>query len=88
MNADIGTINTIANILYPFISLYAWYRVHKHNKARERDLDVKLQANQSKVNGRLDELIQAEKKLSYEQGRKEVIAEMLMGKVKGVEEGK
>ncbi len=81
---DIALVEAIAQILYPFIALLAWWNVHRQNKRiKEEQQQAKrqLSIHENKINGRLDELIEAERKLAYERGRKDVIAEMLMGKM-------
>jgi hypothetical protein len=67
---DIAFIESILNIIYPFVALYAWYSVHKHNRMIER----KLNGTDSKVNGRLDELIAAKIEIAHRQGVEEGIA--------------
>jgi hypothetical protein len=71
---DIMIINTIATICYPFIALYVWYKVKKSEAAKE----AKAVARDQRINGRMDELIAAERRIAYEEGRKVGMAEGIL----------
>jgi hypothetical protein len=75
---DVTLVNAICNILYPFISLYAWYRVHKYNNAKRKEFEYKFDISTERINGRLDELIEAREKLAREEGHKAGLAEGIL----------
>jgi hypothetical protein len=78
---DIRIAEAIAQLFYPFISLWVWYIVHKHNKEIKEQMairDHKQVEREQKINGRLDELIEAKTKIAHEEGRKIGVAEGLL----------
>lgn len=62
-------VEEILGFLYPFIALYAWYSVYKHNQMVSRKLD----SAEHKVNGVLHELIAAREEIAFEKGKREGI---------------
>jgi hypothetical protein len=51
-------------VIYPLISLLAWWNIHKH----QQYVKDRLLGMDKRVNGRLDELIAAKEEIAFRRG--------------------
>ena len=71
---DILIASALANLCYPFIALYVWYKVNKRDREKEK---VAIERDR-RINGRLDELISAKERIAHEEGRRVGMAEGIL----------
>lgn len=71
---DILIASAVANLCYPFIALYVWYKIKKHEAVRQKH-EVE---REHRINGRMDELIAARERIAREEGRQSGIAEGIL----------
>jgi hypothetical protein len=66
--------SSIANLCYPFIALYVWWKISKTQAARK----IHEIEREQRINGRMDELIAAKERIAHEEGRRVGMAEGIL----------
>jgi hypothetical protein len=72
--SDILIVSALANLCYPFIALWVWWKI----KNKEAEKEKKAVERENRINGRMDELIYARERIAHEEGRKIGVAEGIL----------